>query len=219
MTIKAEDILADSLFGDEEGIARGREGGLERGKKKNARGNQSQLPGDPVPVRSSLVSADSATGKTTLLFIRPSSAGRISSSPSSPAAAAIRIISTQIVLRKGLVHPDLSEFAEDGGKGAGSTRATRSIACSCRATSIPPAARRSRRPSGSGCTSRRTCAPSASARFTVGTELHRSGSLAIVQVLVLYHLVTARATVALGGEATRTDQPAAEGRAAASAAS
>jgi phosphoribulokinase len=41
--------------------------------------------------------------------------------------------------------------------------------------------------------------------FTVGTELHRSESLAIVQVLVLYHLVTARATVALGGEGTRAD--------------
>jgi phosphoribulokinase len=39
--------------------------------------------------------------------------------------------------------------------------------------------------------------------FTVGTELHRSESLAIVQVLVLYHLVTARAVVSLGGRGTR----------------
>jgi phosphoribulokinase len=42
--------------------------------------------------------------------------------------------------------------------------------------------------------------------FTVGTELHRSHSLAIVQVLILYHLVTARAAVALGGEGTRADR-------------
>jgi hypothetical protein len=42
--------------------------------------------------------------------------------------------------------------------------------------------------------------------FTIGTELHRSQSLAIVQVLVLYHLVTARAAVALGGPGTRTDR-------------
>jgi phosphoribulokinase len=35
--------------------------------------------------------------------------------------------------------------------------------------------------------------------FTVGTDLQRSDSLAIVQLLVLYHLVTARAKVALGG--------------------
>jgi phosphoribulokinase len=42
--------------------------------------------------------------------------------------------------------------------------------------------------------------------FTIGTDLHRSHSLAIVQVLVLYHLVTARAAVALGGEGSRADR-------------
>ncbi len=40
--------------------------------------------------------------------------------------------------------------------------------------------------------------------FTIGTELHRSDSLALVQLLVLYHLVTARAVVALGGESARS---------------
>ena len=35
--------------------------------------------------------------------------------------------------------------------------------------------------------------------FTLGTDLNRSDSLAIVQLLVLYHLVTARAKVAVGG--------------------
>ncbi len=49
--------------------------------------------------------------------------------------------------------------------------------------------------------------------FTVGTELHRSESLAVVQVIVLYHLVTARAAVALGGDGSRADR---EGRAPAS---
>ena len=43
--------------------------------------------------------------------------------------------------------------------------------------------------------------------FTVGTEVHRSESLAIVQVLILYQLVTAKASVAVGGDETsaRTD--------------
>jgi phosphoribulokinase len=36
--------------------------------------------------------------------------------------------------------------------------------------------------------------------FRVGTDAHRSESLALVQLLILYHLTTARATVALGGE-------------------
>lgn len=36
--------------------------------------------------------------------------------------------------------------------------------------------------------------------FTIGTELHRSEPLALVQLLILYHLVTACAAVALGSE-------------------
>jgi phosphoribulokinase len=39
--------------------------------------------------------------------------------------------------------------------------------------------------------------------FTIGTVLHRSESLALVQLLVLYHLVTAKAVLALGGTGTR----------------
>jgi phosphoribulokinase len=45
--------------------------------------------------------------------------------------------------------------------------------------------------------------------FTVGTELHRSESLAITQLLVLYQLVTARAAIALGATDARADRPAA----------
>lgn len=40
--------------------------------------------------------------------------------------------------------------------------------------------------------------------FTVGNDLLRSDSLALVQLLVLYHLVTARAKVALGGAGAST---------------
>jgi len=43
--------------------------------------------------------------------------------------------------------------------------------------------------------------------FTIGTQLHRSESLALVQLLVLYHLVTAKAAVALGGDGARTPRP------------
>jgi phosphoribulokinase len=47
--------------------------------------------------------------------------------------------------------------------------------------------------------------------FTVGTELHRSEPLAITQLLVLYHLVTARAAIALGAEHARADRQALTG--------
>ncbi len=43
--------------------------------------------------------------------------------------------------------------------------------------------------------------------FTIGTELHRSESLALVQMLLLYHLFTATASVALGGSGTRVATP------------
>jgi phosphoribulokinase len=39
--------------------------------------------------------------------------------------------------------------------------------------------------------------------FTIGSDLHRSEALALTQLLVLYHLVTARAVIALGGESAR----------------
>ncbi len=45
--------------------------------------------------------------------------------------------------------------------------------------------------------------------FTIGTDLHRSNSLAIVQVLIVYHLVNAKASVALGGDgAHQSEDPA-----------
>ncbi len=55
--------------------------------------------------------------------------------------------------------------------------------------------------------------------FTVGTQLHRSESLAITQLLVLYQLVTARAAVAVGATGTRADRVPRAGLAATSASS
>ncbi len=40
--------------------------------------------------------------------------------------------------------------------------------------------------------------------FSVGSDVKRSDSLALVQLVVLYHMVTARAAVALGGEGARS---------------
>jgi len=41
--------------------------------------------------------------------------------------------------------------------------------------------------------------------FTVGMDLHRSDALALVQLLILYHVVTARAALAIGGSPPRAD--------------
>lgn len=42
--------------------------------------------------------------------------------------------------------------------------------------------------------------------FTIGTELHRSESLALAQLLILYHLITAKASVALGASGARATE-------------
>ena len=124
-------------------------------------------------------------------------------------------LDAEIMLRKGLVHPDLSEFAEDGGRGVrveeGADEHRLYVPGDIdprRGAEIEEAVWE-RMHFASHLRSERL------GEFTVGTELRRSESLAVVQVLVLYHLVTARATVALGGEG-RADQ-APEGRTPASA--
>jgi phosphoribulokinase len=118
------------------------------------------------------------------------------------------LLDAELTLREGLPDPDLSGFIDHGGRGIdlierGSERQLR----------IPGDIERDRAAEieeaiwermhfASHLRSERL------GEFTVGTELHRSESLAIVQVIVLYHLVTARATVALGGDGTRADQAA-----------
>jgi phosphoribulokinase len=115
-------------------------------------------------------------------------------------------LDAEIVLRKGLEHPDLSDFAEDD---------STSVRLDHNETEqrlfvpgdIDPArgseieeAIWGRMQFASHLRSERL------GEFTVGTELHRSESLAIVQVIVLYHMATARAAVALGGDGTRNDK-------------
>jgi len=45
--------------------------------------------------------------------------------------------------------------------------------------------------------------------FTIGLDLHRSESLALVQLIILYHMVMARAAISLGGDSPRKQQAAA----------
>ena len=109
----------------------------------------------------------------------------------------------ELTLYDGLPHPDLTPFA--GGASGGPTLVDGD---GCRLLRIPgrvdpdlaaaiEEAIWSRMHFATHLRTRRL------GEFTVGTELHRSESLALVQLLILYHLVTARAAVALGGPGTR----------------
>lgn len=119
-------------------------------------------------------------------------------------------LDAKVSLRRGLTHPDLSPFTDSEGNGI--TLVERgSEQCLYIPGSISPAdgelieeAVWDRMHFASHLRTERL------GEFTVGTQLLRSESLAIVQVLILYHLVTARAAVALGGDGTRADRAPAE---------
>jgi phosphoribulokinase len=109
----------------------------------------------------------------------------------------------ELTLYDGLPHPDLAPFAGDG-----TEEPTLLEGDGCRLLRIPGDVNPARAAAiEEAIWSRMQFATHLRARrlgeFTVGTELHRSESLALVQLLILYHLVTARATVALGGAGTR----------------
>jgi phosphoribulokinase len=113
-------------------------------------------------------------------------------------------LDAEIVMRKNLDHPDLSEFAAEGGISLDESEQEHRLFVPgdidpARGAEIEEAVWEKMH-FASHLRSERL------GEFTVGTELHRSESLAIVQVLVLYHLVTARAAVALGGDGTRADR-------------
>jgi phosphoribulokinase len=112
-------------------------------------------------------------------------------------------LDAHVVMRPGLPHPDLTPFVGDGitveDRGA-ETHLWVSGAIDPRRAAAVEEAVWDRMHFASHLRTERL------GEFTVGTELHRSEALAIVQVLVLYQLVTARAAVALGGPGSRIDR-------------
>ena len=113
-------------------------------------------------------------------------------------------LDARLVLRDGLAHPDLSPFVDgdsaitlDQHNGSGCVRIPGDLDPQ-RAAEIEQTIWQAMH-FASHLRSQRL------GEFTIGTELHRSESLALVQLLILYHLVTAKAAVALGGEGMRAD--------------
>ncbi len=113
-------------------------------------------------------------------------------------------LDAELVLREGLPHPDLSPFTDDSGRGVtlvdGSQRDIRLRIAgdidSRRATEIEEAIWEKMHFASHLRTQRL-------GEFKIGKERHRSSSLGIVQLLILYHLATAKAIDAVGGEGTR----------------
>jgi phosphoribulokinase len=119
-------------------------------------------------------------------------------------------LDARLVLREGLAHPDLSPFiGGDSGitldqhNGSDCVRIPGDIDRE-RAAEIEHAIWQAMHFASHLRTQRL-------GEFTIGTNLHRSESLALVQLLILYHLVTTKASVALGGQGTRAGVAAHDG--------
>jgi len=116
-------------------------------------------------------------------------------------------LDAELVLREGLSHPDLAPIVGDGQDGITAVDHARE-----RHLSIPGDidARRADEIEATIWERMRFASHLNTERlgeFTIGTDLHRSNSLAIAQVLIVYHLVNAKASVALGGDDTREGDP------------
>jgi phosphoribulokinase len=114
-------------------------------------------------------------------------------------------LDAQLTLRDGLAHPDLTPFIDDGGITLAENDGERLVRIpgrldADRAGAIEQAIWEKMH-FASHLRSQRL------GEFTVGNDLHRSESLALVQLLILYHMVTARAKIALGGDEVRCDAP------------
>ncbi len=119
-------------------------------------------------------------------------------------------LDAELVLRDGLPHPDLGPFVDD--KKDGLTLVDRGDERLLRISGdIDPEhaaaveeAIWSRMHFATHLRARRL------GEFTIGTELHRSDPLALVQLLILYHLITAKAAISVGGDGTRSAKVAEE---------
>jgi phosphoribulokinase len=115
-------------------------------------------------------------------------------------------LDAELTLREGLEHPDMSPLVDVSGQGMRLAESEHEQRLFIPGAIDPSAAGEveeaiwDRMHFASHLRSERL------GEFTIGTDLHRSHSLALVQVLILYHLVTARAAVALGGESGRADR-------------
>jgi len=116
------------------------------------------------------------------------------------------MLDAELVLREGLPHPDLSPFEGNGSQGIQVD--DRDSECHvCIPGDLSPErgaeieeAIWERLHFATHLRSQRL------GEYTVGNDLHRSESLALVQLLILYQLVLAKAAIALGGESARTGE-------------
>ena len=112
-------------------------------------------------------------------------------------------LDAELILRPSLQHPDMAPFIGDSG-GITSTELEENEILRIPGDLDPTQAGEIEEAVWQGMHFATHLRAERLGEFTIGTELRRSESLALVQLLILYHLVTAKASVALGASGART---------------
>jgi phosphoribulokinase len=112
-------------------------------------------------------------------------------------------LDAELTLRHGLPHPDLAEFAGDGRDGLVLSERGDALVLRIPGRMDPVRAAEIEEAIWGRMHFATYLRANRLGEFTIATELQRSESLALVQLLILYQLVTAKASLALGGDGTR----------------
>jgi phosphoribulokinase len=110
-------------------------------------------------------------------------------------------LDAELILRDGLPHPDLTPY--NGGRGITVTERDAECHVQIPGDIDPDAAAEIEEDIWEKLHFATHLRSQRLGEFTIGIDLHRSESLALVQLIILYHMVMARAAVALGGDAPR----------------
>jgi phosphoribulokinase len=112
-------------------------------------------------------------------------------------------LDAQVTLRPGLVQPDLSALPNDDGSGIQISRRGAETSLHVPGTLSRHQSEEIEEAVWAQMHFASHLRTERLGEFTIGVTLHRSESLAITQLLVLYQLVTARAAISLGAEGMR----------------
>jgi len=138
-------------------------------------------------------------------FIRPQERHAdmvVSFQPPTNGATALDV---EVILRDGLPHPDLSPFTGDGDSGITLEERGSERYLEVPGQMDPKVATQIQEAIWEKLHFATHLRSERLGEYTIGTDLQRSESLALVQLLILYHLVTAKASIALGGVSPRAD--------------
>jgi phosphoribulokinase len=114
-------------------------------------------------------------------------------------------LDADVILRDTLPHPDLGPLIEGGGHGPALIKREREWLLRIPGDLAPEHAAELEEAVWERMSFANHLRIRRLGEFTVGTDLLRSDSLALVQLLILYHAVTARAALAIGGSPPRAE--------------